>query len=70
MGFIPGETVFVERFAPLGDPVEFVIKHYHVSLRREDAAFVDVVSPFDDGDVTAVCGRPGKRRRRRGWHRR
>lgn len=45
MGFIPGETVFVQRYAPLKDPIEFVIKHYHVSLRREDSSFVEVTLP-------------------------
>ncbi|MBN2223615.1 MAG: ferrous iron transport protein A [Deltaproteobacteria bacterium] len=68
MGFVPGETVFVQRYAPLRDPVEFVIKHYHVSLRREDAAFVDVVLPSAEGDGAAFTGRMGQRRRRRGWH--
>lgn len=37
MGFIRGETVFVERIAPLGDPIEYRIKGYHLSLRRADA---------------------------------
>ncbi len=37
MGFIRGENVRVERVAPLGDPVEYVVKGYHLSLRRADA---------------------------------
>ncbi len=37
MGFIRGETVFVERVAPMGDPIEYRIKGYHLSLRRADA---------------------------------
>ncbi len=37
MGFIRGETVFVERVAPLGDPIEYRIKGYHLSLRQADA---------------------------------
>ena len=37
MGFIRGETVFVERIAPMGDPIEYRIKGYHLSLRRADA---------------------------------
>jgi ferrous iron transport protein A len=37
MGFVKGELVKVERIAPLGDPVEYFIKGYHLSLRRADA---------------------------------
>jgi DtxR family Mn-dependent transcriptional regulator len=40
MGFIAGEVVTLEKVAPLRDPIEFVIKGYHVSLRREEAAHV------------------------------
>lgn len=42
MGFLAGEVVTLERVAPLRDPMEFVIKGYHVSLRREEAARVVV----------------------------
>jgi len=38
MGFIKGTEVFVEKYAPLRDPVELVVKGYHVSLRVEEAA--------------------------------
>jgi len=44
MGFIPGARVRVKKYAPLKDPVEFVIKGYHVSLRREEAEKVLVRS--------------------------
>jgi Fe2+ transport system protein FeoA len=37
MGFVAGTEVYVEKFAPLKDPAEYVIKGYHVSLRREEA---------------------------------
>ena len=37
MGFIPGAEIEVEKFAPLSDPVEYVLKGYHVSLRHEEA---------------------------------
>jgi Fe2+ transport system protein FeoA len=42
MGLVRGETIAVERVAPLGDPVEFTIKGYHLSLRRQDAAQIEV----------------------------
>ena len=43
MGLVRGETISVQRVAPLGDPVEFTIKGYHLSLRRQNAADIDVI---------------------------
>lgn len=40
MGFIRGARVRVEKMAPLGDPMELVIKGYHLSLRREESACI------------------------------
>ena len=37
MGFVRGTEVRVVKQAPLKDPLEFVIKGYHVSLRKEEA---------------------------------
>jgi Fe2+ transport system protein FeoA len=37
MGFIRGAHLKVEKLAPLGDPMELVIKGYHLSLRREES---------------------------------
>ena len=36
MGFIRGARIKVEKLAPMGDPMELVIKGYHLSLRREE----------------------------------
>ena len=44
MGFMPGTTIFIKKYAPLRDPIEFVLKGYHVSLRREEAERVIVHS--------------------------
>jgi Fe2+ transport system protein FeoA len=37
MGFIRGAHLKVEKLAPLGDPMELIIKGYHLSLRREES---------------------------------
>jgi len=37
MGLVKGETILVKRVAPLGDPIDFVIKGYHLSLRKTEA---------------------------------
>ena len=44
MGFIQGKTVRVILNAPLKDPIEYEILGYKVSLRREEAEKIDVVS--------------------------
>lgn len=43
MGIVKGETILLERSAPLGDPVEYYIKGYHLALRREEAALIEVL---------------------------
>jgi Fe2+ transport system protein FeoA len=40
MGFIRGARLRVEKLAPLGDPMELVIKGYHLSLRREESSCI------------------------------
>ena len=42
MGFCNGAHVEVIRRAPLGDPIEFRLRGYHLSLREEQAANVSV----------------------------
>jgi len=42
MGIVRGETILIERNAPLGDPVEYFIKGYHLALRKEEAACIEV----------------------------
>jgi ferrous iron transport protein A len=42
MGFCNGAKVEVVRRAPLGDPTEFRLRGYHLSLRQEQAKHVNV----------------------------
>ena len=44
MGIVRGTEVYVEKYAPLKDPLELIVKGYHVSLRVEEAAKI-VVTP-------------------------
>lgn len=43
MGLTPGTAFRVVRTAPLGDPVEILLRGYSVSLRRAEAAGISVV---------------------------
>ena len=42
MGFLKGTRVYVEKYAPLKDPIELIVKGTHVSLRVEEAAQITV----------------------------
>ncbi len=42
MGVVSGTVIEVERLAPLGDPMEIKLKGYHLTLRRAEAANIQV----------------------------
>jgi len=42
MGVIKGETIEMEKVAPLGDPIQVMIKGYHLTLRKTEAESVMV----------------------------
>lgn len=44
MGFVKGKTVEVLLSAPLKDPIKYKIMGYEISLRRQEAAMIEVVS--------------------------
>jgi len=45
MGFVKGKKVTVIKNAPLNAPIEYSVMGYEVSLRRAEAALVEVVTP-------------------------
>lgn len=47
MGFIRGKEVEVIQNAPLKDPIHYRVMGYDVSLRRADAAMIEVISAAD-----------------------
>ena len=38
MGCVPGEIIFINKVAPLGDPISIAVSGYTLSLRKEEAA--------------------------------
>ncbi len=42
MGMVPGSEVEVVRVAPFGDPIEFSVKGYSLSLRKSEAENIEV----------------------------
>lgn len=42
MGLIPRTRVSMIKIAPMGDPMEIMVRGYELTLRREDAAKIEV----------------------------
>ena len=42
MGVIPGTTLRVQKFAPMGDPVQLLIHGYELTIRLSDAQNIDI----------------------------
>ena len=44
LGLTPGQRVRLLRRAPLGDPLEVLVRGYRLAVRRDEAASVEVES--------------------------
>lgn len=42
MGITKGVSVYIRKVAPLGDPIEVTVRGYELSLRKADAASIEV----------------------------
>ena len=42
MGITKGESIYVRKVAPLGDPIEITIRGYELSLRKADSEMIVV----------------------------
>ena len=42
MGLTKGTEVTVRKIAPLGDPIELTVRGYELSIRKDEAAAIDV----------------------------
>ena len=42
MGITKGISVYVRKVAPLGDPIEVTVRGYELSIRKADAAMIEV----------------------------
>ncbi|MBQ7948155.1 MAG: ferrous iron transport protein A [Clostridia bacterium] len=42
MGITPGAEVYLRKKAPLGDPIEITLRGYELTLRKAEAAHVEV----------------------------
>ena len=51
MGLIPRTVVTLCKVAPMGDPLEIRVRGYQLTLRREDAAKIEVGLPEKEEDA-------------------
>ena len=42
MGLTRGSEVYVQKVAPLGDPMELTVRGYELSVRKGDAGLIEV----------------------------
>ena len=42
MGITKGVEIYVRKVAPLGDPIEVTVRGYELSIRKDDAAMIEV----------------------------
>lgn len=42
MGITKGTTLYIRKVAPLGDPIELTVRGYELSIRKADAAMIEV----------------------------
>ena len=42
MGITKGVEIFVRKKAPLGDPIEITLRGYELTIRKEDAAIIEI----------------------------
>lgn len=43
MGVTKGVEIYVRKSAPLGDPIEIMLRGYELSLRKADAEMIEVL---------------------------
>lgn len=56
MGIIPGTELTLEKFAPMGDPMELRIHGYELTLRVADASEIEISMPYDKPlEVNNIC---------------
>ncbi len=44
MGLTKGTRVHVRKVAPLGDPLELTVRGYELSIRKDEAASIEVIN--------------------------
>ena len=65
MGIIPGHNITFMKAAPMGDPLEFTISGYEITLRKDEATRIEVtnvgveIPPIPQPDISRRAKHPG-----------
>jgi len=51
MGVIPGTKIKLIKYAPMGDPIEFKIHGYSLTLRKDDAKTIKIVETNEEKNI-------------------
>ena len=43
MGITKGVEIYVRKVAPLGDPIEVMVRGYELSIRKSDAEIIEIL---------------------------
>ena len=43
MGITKGIDIYVRKVAPLGDPIEVMVRGYELSIRKADAEIIEII---------------------------
>ena len=54
LGLVAGTRILVKRFAPLGDPMEIVLRGYSLSIRKQDAAKILIRPQPSDSSLQSL----------------
>ncbi|MGC8940361.1 MAG: FeoA family protein [Candidatus Bathyarchaeia archaeon] len=62
MGLVKGTEITMIRKAPIGDPIEFLLRGYNLSLRKmeSDNVYVSVKRSVENGGEGSACNASGK----------
>ena len=51
MGVVRGVEIELVKAAPLGDPMEYRLRGYHLSLRKAEAQFIEIDTATSEKDL-------------------
>lgn len=43
MGITKNAEIYIRKAAPLGDPIEITVRDYELSIRKSDAAMIEIL---------------------------
>lgn len=57
MGLVPKTKATIQKIAPMGDPIEIMIRGYELTIRIADAEMIEVEEAEDSAYDICSCGK-------------